>query len=278
MTTTNAPTTSRAEGYDSFYKAFDSPLMRELRKEAYGEDIGQHSWVTAEELRTDLSRLALTPSSRLLDAGCGPCGPLTFVLRTVGCYGTGTELSAAALAAGRTRAAALGVDSRLTLLEADLNEAMPFERGAFDAVMSLDVILHLRDRTQFFGEVARVLAPKGRFLFTDAGVITGSISNQEVMLRSAHGYTQFVAPGYNERALELAGFRLIETEDRIESVEKNATGRLTARLARKAAFEQLEGVAGFARQQRYLETVIGLSRRRALSRTMYLAERAGTPG
>ena len=165
----NARTASRAEGYDAFYEAFESPLMREFRQEAYGEDIGQHSWVTAEELRADLSRLALAPSSRFLDAGCGPCGPLTFVLTAVGCHGTGMELSAAALAAGRTRAVALGVDSRLALCEADLNEAMPFERGAFDAVMSLDVILHLRDRTKLFGEVARILIPAGRFLFTDAG-------------------------------------------------------------------------------------------------------------
>ena len=41
----------RADGYESFYREFDSPLMRQIRREAYGEDIGQHSWVGAEELR-----------------------------------------------------------------------------------------------------------------------------------------------------------------------------------------------------------------------------------
>lgn len=268
----STPADSKAQGYDSFYKEFDSPLMRQLRLEAYGEDIGQHSWVTAEELRKDISRLALSRSSRFLDLGCGPCGPLTFVLGSVGCHGTGTDLSASALAVGRTRAASLGLDRLVTLHEADLNEPIPFASGSFDAAMSLDVILHVRDRTGVFREVARILIPGGRFLFTDAGVVTGSISDEEVLLRSVHGYTQFAAPGFHERMLELAGFRLLDTEDRTANVLKNATGRLAARLAHRAELEQVEGVTHFQRQQRYLETVIGLSRRGAVSRTMYLAE------
>ncbi len=85
-----APSDSTAQGYDSFYKEFDSPLMRQLRVEAYGEDIGQHSWVTAEELRSDISRLELSRSSRFLDLGCGPCGPLAFVVASVGCRRLGS--------------------------------------------------------------------------------------------------------------------------------------------------------------------------------------------
>ena len=54
-------------------------MMRQIRREAYGEDIGQHSRVGSEELRGDMHRLGLAPSSRLVDLGCGPCGPLTFV-------------------------------------------------------------------------------------------------------------------------------------------------------------------------------------------------------
>src|SRR5258706_347931 len=82
-------------------------------------------------------------------------------------------------------------DDLLELHEADLNEAMPFQSGSFDVVMSLDAILHLRDRLAVFREVARVLRSRGKFYFTDAGVITGPISNEEIRLRAAHGYTQF---------------------------------------------------------------------------------------
>ncbi len=263
---------SSVEEYESFYRDFDSPLMRRIRRDAYGEDVGQHSWVAADEVRGDIERLQLSRSSRLIDLGCGPCGPLTLVLAAVGCTGTGLELSPAALRVGRARAASLGVEQLLLVQEADLNEPLPFEAGSFDAAMSLDVVLHLRDRSKLFREVARLLRPGGRFLFTDAGVITGSVSNDEVHKRSVHGHTEFVPTGWNERLLESAGWRLIETEDRTGQVLKNAGGRLAAMRKHR---EELEGVltaARFASQEDYLETVVALSRRAAVSRIMYLVE------
>lgn len=266
---------SPADGYEDFYREFDSPLMRQLRREAYGEDIGQHSWVGAEELRADIHRLKLSPANRLLDLGCGPCGPLTFILATVACRGTGVELSPSALRVGRARATSLGIDALLSVQVADLNDPLPFELRSFDAAMSLDVVLHLRDRLKLFNEIAKLLRPGGRFLFTDAGVVTGCVSNDEVRKRSAHGYTQFVATGWNEGLLESAGLRLIETEDRTASVLKNASGRLAALHAHRAELERVSGPAYFESQEAYLGTVVELSRRRAVSRVMYLVEVRG---
>jgi len=87
-----------------------------------------------------------------------------------------------------------------------------------------------------------------------------------------HGPNHFVPPGFNEQALESAGFRLWESENRTASLLKNARGRLTARLAHRAELEPVEGSASFERQQRYLEIVIRLSETESLSRMMYLAE------
>jgi SAM-dependent methyltransferase len=246
--------------------------MRRLRQEAYGRDIGQHSWVTAEELEEDIPRLQLSRASRLLDLGCGPCGPLTFVTSRVRCQSTGMDLSANAIAAGMARAAAMEIAELVTLFVVDLNQPIRFDNRSFDAMMSLDVVLHLRDRTEVFREAARVLAPGGRFLFTDAGVITGSVSDEEIQRRAIHGYTQFVPPGFNETMLEGAGLGLLDRIDRTASLLKNATGRLAGRLAHQGELEQLEGKAHFEREQQYLETVVGLSQRGALARMMYVAE------
>jgi SAM-dependent methyltransferase len=269
-------TKPRARGYESIYREFDSPLMRQIRREAYGEDIGQHSWVSAEELRSDIERLQLTPASRLLDLGCGPCGPLTFVVATTGCRGTGVELSPSALEAGRARAVSLGIQSLFSAQEGDLNKTLHFAPESFDAVMSLDVVLHLRDREKVFREVARVLAAGGRFLFTDAGVVTGAVSSDEVRKRSLHGFTQFVPAGWNESLLKAAGFRLLETEDRTPEALKNSSGRLAAIVNHRAELEQASGASAFEGLREYLQTVVELSRRRAVSRILYLAE-AGTP-
>jgi SAM-dependent methyltransferase len=268
----NNPADSVKHGYQSLYENFDSPLMSQLRLEAYGEDIGQHSWVTAEDLRGDAPRLRLTQAARLLDLGCGPCGPLTFLMKATGCSGIGFDLSGAALSVGRRRAQSLGLDDRLTICETDLDSALPVATGTVDAAISLDVILHLRDRLRTFTEIARVLMEGGRFLFTDAAVVTGAISSDEVAIRSMHGVTQFCAPGFNERTLEQAGLTLLETEDRTHGILNNARGRLEARFRHQTDLEQLEGAQGFARYQGYLQSIVALSQRGVLSRVMYLAE------
>jgi SAM-dependent methyltransferase len=273
----STPSESDDDGYDAIYKEFESPAMRKVRREAYGRDIGQHSWVTVEELEEDIPRLRLTRASRLLDIGCGPCGPLVFAARRVGCQGNGVDISRKAIAAGRARVTACRLEKVVTVGIADLNERLPFDSNVFDGVMSLDVVVHLHDRAQAFREVERVLLPGGRFLFTDAGVITGPVSNEEIRQRAFHGHTQFGPLGFNERMLELAGLHLVECIDRTANLLKNATGRLHARLKHRADLERVEGSAGFARQQQYLETVVGLSRRGAMSRMMYLAERRKSP-
>jgi SAM-dependent methyltransferase len=268
----NDPVTPPTQSYESLYEDFDSPLMSKLRREAYGEDIGQHSWVTADDLRRDVARLRLTKSAQLLDLGCGPCGPLTFIMKAAGCHGFGLDLSAAALAAGRRRAASLAVDDRLEVREVDLDGELSLTSAAFDAAISFDVILHLRNRLGVFSQIARALRHGSYFLFTDAGVVTGSISSEEAATRSMHGFAQFCVPGFNERALDQAGLTLLETEDRTEGILKNASGRLEARIRHQAQFEQMEGAAGFARYQEYLRCIISMARRGALSRLMYLAE------
>lgn len=258
--------------YDKLYEHFDSSLMRELRAEAYGQDIGQHSWVTAEELLAEIPKLKLSHESRLLDLGCGPGGPLTYISAQTKCQAVGLDVSANAVAAARDRAASLGLSERITLQQADLNEPLPFADARFHAVVSIDVILHLRDRAATFAEVARVLTPAGRFLFTDAGVITGPVSSEEIQRRTPHGYAQLVPPGVNEELLNGAGFRLIERSDRTPNLLRSAAGRLAARESRRVELEKLEGSPTFLQQQQFLQTVLALAQRAALSRIIYLAE------
>jgi len=271
------PNDAPTDAYETFYREFELPLMQRIRREAYDEDIGQHSWVRADELRHDIRRLGLTPSSRLLDLGCGACGPLTFVLAKVRCAGTGVDASESALRAGRARATALGVDALLSSHQADLDTPIRLAAGSFDAAMALDVVLHLRDRARFYHQVATLLRPGGRFLFTDAGIVTAAVSHDDVKRRSRYGYTELVPPGRNEALLEAAGFRLIEREDRTASVVKNAGGRLGALRAHRAELELVSSAADLDAQESYLETVVDLASRGAVSRFMYLSEVIGTP-
>ena len=259
------------EGYDRLYREFESPISKKMRAAAYVRDIGQHSWVSAEELEEVIPQLGLSASSRVLDLGCGPGGPLTFLAQETGCRGIGLDLSAPAIAAARQRATGLGLQTRLDFQQGDLDEPLPFPAGTFDAALALDVILHVRNREKLFGEIARVLKPGARFFFTDAGVLTGTVTEEEKRLRASTAPLQFVAPGVNERALESAGFHLIECQDSTKNVLAVAKGRLSSRALYRDEIKAQEGDTEFAKQQLYLETVAALSERRALSRMSYLA-------
>ncbi len=260
-------------GYEDLYETFDSPLARQIRREAYGDDFGQHSWATADELRECIPRLRLSPTSRILDIGCGPAGPLTFMVSAVGCRGVGLDVSAAALEAGSSRVSELGLNRLITLLPADSNEPIPFGNDSFEAVISVDVVLHLRDRSRLFREVARVLACGGRFWFTDAGVVIGPVSSEDIERRSMHGYTQFAPQGFNEKDLHAAGLTVVSVADRTDSLIKNASGRFAARAAHQRGLEEVEGEEVFERHQLYLETAIRLARDGAVTRLSYLVER-----
>lgn len=266
------PKQSRADRYESFYRQVDSPLMQKIRRETFGEDIGLHSWGNADEVRADIARLGISSSSRIVDLGCGPCGPLTFILKTARCRGTGIELSPSALRVGEARARSLGIEALMSVQEGDLNEALPFSRRSFDAAVSIDVVLHLRDRSKLFRDVATMLRPGGRFVFTDAGVVTGAISNEDVRDRSPRGYTQFVPPGWNETLLEAAGLRLLETEDRTQSVFEYATRRLAAIQKYRAELEQVSEAFDFELEKAFLSTAARLAQSKAVSRVMYLAQ------
>lgn len=245
--------------------------MRQIRSEAYGDDVGQHSWVTKHELESGVGRLQLTNASRLLDLGCGPGGALAFIVGMAGCHGTGIDVSDPAIAAARRRASSLGLNSKLSFREADLNQPLPFPEASFEAAICLDVILHVRDRTAVFREISRILVPGGRFLFTDAGVVTGMVSADEFRIRASRGYTQFVPPGVNERCLQDAGLQLLVVTDGTTGLLQTAKGRLNARLAHESELKKMEG-ANFEGEQQYLAAVIELCQRRALSRMTYLAQ------
>jgi SAM-dependent methyltransferase len=191
----------------------------------------------------------------------------------VRCRCVGVDVSLPALDAGGHRLASAGLSGLFELRQHDLSTHLPLAAATFDAVMSFDVILHLKDRVATFSDVARLLKPGGRFLFTDAAVLEGAISSEQVQARSVHGTTHLASADFNPNALKTVGLRLLEAEDRTASLLRSARGRRRARDARRPELERLEGREEFALEQHYLDTVITLAETHSLSRWMYLSER-----
>jgi ubiquinone/menaquinone biosynthesis C-methylase UbiE len=107
--------------------------------------------------------------SLALDVGTGP-GYVAVELarRRPGLRVVGLDLAAnmVALAAGRASRAAL--DGRALWPQGD-GHRLPFADATFDLVVSSFALHHWRDPVRVFDEIARVLAPGGRFYLADVG-------------------------------------------------------------------------------------------------------------
>jgi ubiquinone/menaquinone biosynthesis C-methylase UbiE len=158
----------------------------------------------------------------------------------------------------------------------DVSQELPFPDEQFNAVMSIDVIIHIQNRDFLFTEIARVLQPRGVFAFTDAGVITGPVTDEECAARSINGLTLFHQPSYNETALRKTGFEIIDIKDSTQNLIQIAEGRKGARLKFKDELEKWERAQTFDREQLYLETIIKLATEKRLSRFTYFAVKIDT--
>ena len=263
-----------ADHYAAHYRDFAADVYRDVRREAFGSDVGQNSWLTVEELERFGCMLELGPQSRLLDVACGSGGPSLHLARLTGCQVVGVELFDEAVANGTDAAREAGLESRVSFVRADAGERLPFESGSFDAVLCIDAVNHLRSRARVFAEWARLLRPEGRSVFTDPVVVTGAISADEMAGRASIGYFLFLPPGENERLLEQASLDLISVDDTTGHLAEVARRRHDARANHADELTRLEGAEAYEGRQRFFALVAALAGVRRLSRFVYAATRA----
>jgi SAM-dependent methyltransferase len=148
--------------YGPQYARIDSLLSAEIRREAFGEDIGQESWRSAAEQSEIAALMNVTADSRVLDVACGAGGPSLALVERFGCSLTGLDIEPEGIAHGNAAARKRGLDARASFVALDCGGALPFADGSFDAVLCIDAICHLPDR------LGRFRSGGGSF----AGVVT----------------------------------------------------------------------------------------------------------
>jgi SAM-dependent methyltransferase len=268
-----ATMSQRSNFYNLTYGNFANPILTEIRQETFGEDIGQNSWLTADEYRQFLSWLELDSESSVLEIGSGSGGPALFVGRTVGCQVTGLDINPSSTAAANEWAHSLGLDALVHFQHGDASQGLPFEDHSFTAVICIDSMNHLPGRLRVLKEWYRVLRPGGRILFTNPIIVTGILSNEEIVIRSSIGYFLFTPSGEDERLIQEAGFALVRTLDVTENNAVVPKRWYDARARRRDELLKIEGEAEFEKTQRFLSVVQTLASERRLSRFAFLGQK-----
>lgn len=263
----------RVDLFDSTYRHFTDPVLDVIRKETFGTDIGQNSWVTVEEYERLLAWLNLVAGDHVLEIASGSGGPALYLARTAGCRVTGIDANEMGVATALQMAAASGEAERVRFRVANANAGLPFDTDSFDALLCIDSMNHFPDRLAVLREWHRVLRPGRRALFTDPVVITGQVTNEELALRSSIGLFLFVPSGVNERLIEEAGFRLIQQEDVTGNAALVAGRWHRSRQAHMDDLLRIEGAERFEGLQRFFAAVHNLTSQRRLSRIAYVAEK-----
>ena len=148
------------------------PHGRQAR-ETYGSpDVHSFAWEPV------LEALALGPSDRLLDVGCGGGVFLRYAMANTGCDATGVDHSREMV----RLAGPLAVHAEA--------EALPFGDGEFTAVSSLIAFFFFPEPLRALREMHRVLAPHGRLaIYTTSPEAKGTMAAPYPLATRGHFYT-----------------------------------------------------------------------------------------
>jgi ubiquinone/menaquinone biosynthesis C-methylase UbiE len=266
---------SQVDLYDHAYANVEDDVYRAIRTETYGQDLGQTSWVTTEESERIPELLGLRRESTVLEIGCGSGMYAIHLAKRVGSRVTAVDVNPHAIAGAAQLAAASGLDRLVQFAQGDLSRALGFADGSFDAAYANDVLCHIPERPRLLRELARVLRPGGRLLFSDALVIGGVVSQVELATRSSIGLYFFSPPGENERLLVSSGFTVLSANETSEQAAEIAERWRDARERRREQLIQMEGPERYEGLQRFLGCVHALTTERRLLRFVYLAQKCG---
>ena len=142
--------------YDNVYGDFASDAESAVRREAYGEDLGQSSWLTAQPSGSASPTCwGSAPGARCWRWAAARADRRSIWRSERGCRVTGVDINEHGVRNARALAQSRGVADRARFEVVDARGALPFPAGRFDAIVSNDAMCHIAGRA---GVLAR-LAP-----------------------------------------------------------------------------------------------------------------------
>src|SRR6185437_2440126 len=121
------------------------------------DDLASEDALFSIPLRKEFILRSIGRGKRVLDVGCLG-GQISQLIHDRNNEVIGIEANPKAAEVARSRG--------IQVLEANVEDGFPCETASFDAVCAAEIVEHLYDTKTFFQEAARVLKPRGVFVFT----------------------------------------------------------------------------------------------------------------
>ncbi len=159
-----------AESFNALFAAVQhSPALRHIWRVVYGldypEEADPFSFVTNTDLRRIAQELGVGRGQTLVDLACGRGGPGLWIAKETGASLVGVDFSKVAVEQAQQRARQQGLSDHARFIVGDAGST-GLPGASQDGVMSVDSFWLFPDKPAVAAEVARILRPGGRFVFT----------------------------------------------------------------------------------------------------------------
>ena len=175
--------------------------------------------------RLMIAKLELREGMTVIDVGCGIGGPMRRVVREAGVRAVGVNINQQQLEKSRALDAEAGLDHMVDYLACSFMDMGTIADDTFDGGYAIESTCHAPDKSGAFAEIYRVLKPGALFWGQEMCMTdkfdAGDDRHRAIKRDLMHGIAlkDIATMGEVNRALEAAGFSVIEARDR--AVEEN---------------------------------------------------------
>ena len=120
-----------------------------------------------KESTIEIANLAkLQPHHKVLDVGCGLGGSARYIANEYGCSVDGIDLTDEYIDVANKLTEFVNLTDKVSFKQASALE-IPFPSENYDIVWTEHTQMNIAEKEKFYGELSRVLKPKGRLVFHD---------------------------------------------------------------------------------------------------------------
>ena len=183
----------------------------------------------ARHQRLMIDKLELQEGMTVIDVGCGIGGPMRRVAREAGVSVVGVNSSKVQLGKARSLNAEAGLDHLIDYLECSFMDMGAVANDTFDRGYAIESTCHAPDKEGAFAEIYRVLKPGALFWGQEMCMTDrfdpGDSRHRAIKRDLMHGIAlkDIATTDEVDRALEAAGFEVIEGRDRAVAEDGPAT-------------------------------------------------------